>query len=299
MNPISKPLLLPLTCPTISELGNEKTRLVKTPNLVEVSCSAADPSVLVSWGLSCRRLASEQDDAESPGNGLLAKGAIMGCKDGTVYVFHATRNRLASPMSIDAQTFESTVSRPTSPFRLSRHSRPASGSASPSSTVFHQTPFHISPRSRVVSGLSTEQAEAPKNFVDFDDEAEKLKDMLKGKSTRDKVVPEVPPSHSDKAPILSLLSTPSVSDTGVPGSKRKNGPRSLLSATNSPAFTPTSISVPTSPRLLPVISAEGASHGRLSLQCHIIPPRSGPGNSITGMQLIDCNRFLVTVQAQG
>lgn len=153
MDPQPQPLLLPLTFPTISNLGH---RVTKTQNLVETSCSTAAPSVLLSWGLSHRRF-----DAEDSGGGLPANGAVMGCNDGTLYIFLSTPN---------SEDFE------------------PSGSSS--------------------------EAFAPK----------------------------------------------------------------------SPPLT---------------VTDRNSNLQRLSLRCHIIPPRSRPGNAITGMQLIDHNRLLVTLRAQG
>jgi WD repeat-containing protein 7 len=298
MNPVSasKPLLIPLMFPAISEINNGKATISKTSDLVEVSCSAAGPSVLLSWGLSSTlQFKLDDGDTDDP---LLQKGVAMGCQDGSVYLF-AAPNQPASSTStpVDVPNIEVPESPPLSPFRLSRHSRPASLSRSRSPSVFHQSPFYVTPRARVVSGLSTEQAEAPKNFVDFDDEAERLKDILKGKAPRDKKDQDALPDKP--VPSLTLLPVPTTLDAGGLGLKRKSAARSLLSATNSPAFTPTSLSAPTSPRLPSAIQIDTIPSGQLSLRCHIIPPRSGSGNPITGMRLINDNRFLVTLQVQG
>jgi hypothetical protein len=214
----------------------------------------------------------------------------MACEDGTLYIFlpsHKLPDLHAhhpEPMNLSGAHS-----------RLGRQSDLSSGSASPSSSSFvlHQAPFHVSPRSRVVSGVTAEQVEASKNFVDFDDEPDKLMEMLRGKSPRDKAFADAPPVSFDKG----LAPYSYAPDPTTPVLKRRDNPKSLLSATNSPASTlPRSQVTPGTPKVVPVASFSPCN---LSLRCHVIPPYSGPGSPIVGMQILDHTRLLVALQATG
>jgi WD repeat-containing protein 7 len=60
--------------------------------------------------------------------------------------------------------------------------------------------FNVTAKLRVVSGVTAEQVEALKNYVDFEDEQDKLKDILKGRNPRERY---------DNSPNLSLgVATP-------------------------------------------------------------------------------------------
>src|ERR1700728_4349783 len=127
MNPVSQPSLsrVQFTLPSISELANGSEI---PPNPVEISCSKAEPEPfpLLSWGF-----AANAADSVDAGDGLPvpSKGVIMGCNDGTLYVFLPTRQEqpklaYAHPVPVVPPS----SSRPNSVFRLSRHSRAGSRS---------------------------------------------------------------------------------------------------------------------------------------------------------------------------
>lgn len=181
------------------------------------------------------------------------------------------------------------MSRSTSPLRLPRSSYPASSrSTSPSSLTLNQAPFSVTPRSRIVSGITTDPVEAPKNYVDFDDEPDKLKDMLKGRNPRSRAASDV------LSPKLSP--PPSAIEPASSATKRRDDPKSLLSATNSPAFTPMS-SMPASPHQS---SFEPLSNSQnWNLRCHVIPPQTGVSRSISGLRLYDKNRLILVLQETG
>lgn len=113
-------------------------------------------------------------------------GALVGCEDGSLYLFHAVKPSAARAPSMDTPTRNTNPSSSTpssvSPtprhhrrgFRSSRSLSPASAKSSPFS------PFQVT-KSTVVSSVSAEQVEAPKNYVDFEDQQEKLKGMIKNK----------------------------------------------------------------------------------------------------------------------
>ncbi|KAF9468708.1 hypothetical protein BDZ94DRAFT_1304460 [Collybia nuda] len=214
------------------------------------------------------------------------EGVLVGSHDGTLYAFNQSRPTIAV-----GQRSQLYPSRPTSPIRISRNSRGPSRSSTPSITS--PSPFNVTPRSRIVSGVTTERVEAPKNYVDFEDEPEKLKEMLKGRNPRDKLTTSEPdqnrPTPTDKSPASSLLGPPHSS------LKRKSIPKPLISSAQSPS-TANSISSASSP---PDQVFPGTAHD-LSLWCHILPPRSGPGRAVTKVQFLDTtNEYFAALQETG
>ncbi|KIJ60314.1 hypothetical protein HYDPIDRAFT_177510 [Hydnomerulius pinastri MD-312] len=196
---------------------------------------------------------------------------------------------------------------PRSPSHSRRHSRSLH---SPSSLSLNQALMGPSARSRVVSGVSHEQVQAPKNFVDFDDEPDRLKDLLKGNAVNknrerglvdallpsfDKgVVIERSPQISPSSFLPSSTLTPS--NSGV--SKGRDGPNSLLSATASPILTPRSISAPSSPRLVSP-STDKINEDALTLFAHVVPTRCGVGHGISDIVYPEGTGLLVALQESG
>lgn len=277
MNPISTSFTIPLTSAQNFAEGDAPI----VANLVDLSCSNACPSAFKSWG----NWGSVVLDIEEP-NKTPSRGTIMGCQDGTVYLFHPSRRKTRVP---DTQQSEQCQARPTSPLRA------AGGSHTRSSSNASLAPFKVNSRSRIVSGITTEQVEAPKNYVDFDDEPHKLKDMLMGRNPRGRS------SHSDFGDNGNGSDVKSPTDSAkdmLPISpKRGTDPRSLLSATNSPAMTPKQYSTPSSPRDSTLFSVE-PSHD-LALVCHIVPPRSCLGGAVMSIQLLNGNAVFAILTEAG
>ncbi|KIK67043.1 hypothetical protein GYMLUDRAFT_216928 [Collybiopsis luxurians FD-317 M1] len=234
------------------------------------SSSSSFPSsspfqVLASWGLSSA-------DHDSPA------GLILGLQDGSALLLRPSQKQTKTPSSLP------------SPTALSRASLATSRSNSPSGS--HISPFSVTPRSRIVSGITTEQVEAPKAYVDFDDEPDKLKDMLKGRS-----------SHSHRGsfdlhrdnPVIDWK--PSNESSTASGKRRKDAPKSMLSATASPALTPSSISAPPSPRGPAPIQTKLSKD--LELVCHIVPPNVGQKSRVVDIQLLHNNEFCAVLRESG
>lgn len=287
MENASRPFLIPLSLPTSAKLSNGNEDPLEHRDLMESSCSEAQATVLVSWGLSGTELAA-------------SRGAVMGCNDGTVYVFQPSSEARVVPQNsnhsrpislIDADV---TSGRSTPSLRVRRHSRSYAGSRSASPSLgFHQATLNMTPRSQAVSGLSKEKVEALKNHVDFEDEPEKLKEMLKGKGVKDKTVMDSLVPNFEKGLVVEKSPPPPLLVPPGPVSRRKDDARSLLSAANSPPFTP-SLSTPSSPSLVPLESS--TNQYVLCLRCHIIPRRSGV---VSAIQLLDNNRLFVVLQDNG
>ncbi|KAF8984038.1 hypothetical protein BDQ17DRAFT_1260967 [Cyathus striatus] len=280
MNYTSNSFTIPLTFPGIASLRTDSGDVSDARNIMERSIVNTRATVLKYW--------EGPHVHDGPAQDTSSSGAIVGCDDGTLYVFH----RSCQPtIAIEAQSSpvnSQPQSRPKSPLRVPRGS---SRSTSPSTSSFNlsATPFTVTPRSRVVSGISREQVEAPKNYVDFEDEPEKLKDMLKGRSPR--------PSSDTSSERRASLSKSTVSP--VPGNsvlKRKETPKSMLSATNSRAPTPKSFSTSSSPKDGSFVHEH--LH-ELTLRYHTIPSTCSPERAVTDIQFLNGHRFFAALQQTG
>ncbi|KAF7964959.1 hypothetical protein HWV62_1324 [Athelia sp. TMB] len=291
----AKPFWVPLTFPTPAVIPGSTTDGL---DLVEQACSDSEVSAITSWGLS------GVDVVE-------ARGVALGCADGTVYLFHTSQTPSVTETLQQSSRSPSSVSiidvsRPVTPAphsrRPSRSHHAGSRSASPSALAFQHNTFSLTPRAQAVSGLSKQQVEAPKNYVDFDEEQGKLKGMLKGKGIRDKtIVDHLLPSF-DKGVVVDKKEKSTPPPLSMPQktsslAKRKEDARSLLSANTSPSFTPKSLSAPSSPMLV-AQGAPGAhlAGSTLALRCHVYPRRPGAVRALT---LVNDNRLLISMQENG
>ncbi|KAH9922915.1 WD40 repeat-like protein [Fomitopsis serialis] len=249
------------------------------PDPVDWSCSLAVPSCLESWGRSA---------AYSEGS-TSSLSLALGCEDGTFYLFHesvpppqVSRRRSSIESSASRPPRLSNSSRPTSPLRYGGLGVSNSRSGSPSSARSALSPFQVS-RTRAVSSVTTEQAEAPKNYVDFDEETERMKGMLKGKGVREKTPGE-------------LLSPNSERGTSLEKSGEARSPRlRALSPTSS--IKSTSGPPPPSPIITPLDTPTASS--TLSLTCHVFPPKYGYLHAVRAIKPYDSGRYLVCLQEAG
>ena len=178
-----------------------------------------------------------------------------------------------------------------SPSRKSarRSSRSHSRPRTPTSSL---TPFALASRARVVSAISDEQAQAPKNYVDFDEESEKLRELLKG-GIKDSSSTDRPRRSFDRTTPTERRPVQS-KGLASPSGPAPRGEGKLPSRTHSPKLSIISLSsshsTPPSPFSTPY---------QLSLEFHVFPPRSGPGNAVVGLHaLVNC-RHLVCLRSQG
>ncbi|CAK5284382.1 unnamed protein product [Mycena citricolor] len=257
MNPLSPSYTLPLT---FASLGSGHD--------LEWSCSNSRSTVLIS-------LQHNTDDEYQP-----RVCAILGCDDGTVYAFRNSPAYATDPIT------HPNTDPPTLPTRLSPAATQSSRSASP--TTSGRVPFNVSSRSRIVSGITPAQVEAPKNYVDYDDEPEKLKGILKGRTYKDK-------DKERRSPPLSSDSS-SVPASPRHQSKRSDplAPRSLLSATNSPSQSPRSLSRPTSPTV-PSVFHEHVHDWELLY--HIVP--STPPSPVVSILLLEDETLFAVLHRSG
>ncbi len=287
----SKPqssLNVPITFSNLSTLGNQKTR--KAPlDLIQESLTSASPSCITYWDPH-----NPVAPSGSKVDPIPSEGVALGCRDGSVFILRS----IGQPGAVLSLSIPSdSVSSPTGTRRYLGLGRPTSRSASPSSTKSSLSPFHVT-RSRIVSAVSNEQVEAPKNYVDFDDEQEKLRGMLKGKGRSDRR-PSTSGPRSEKDHPAFEKAVQNASNVG--SSLRKDDTMSYLS--NALSRTASTLSLPLSgppsPTLVPAPSPEPSSPTSVNLRCHVFPPHSGPGRAVSSLKLHECGRYISCLNTSG
>ncbi|KAG1899665.1 uncharacterized protein F5891DRAFT_1037747 [Suillus fuscotomentosus] len=282
-------MLLPLTFTAYASIRDASGPPI---NLIESDFNSEQTTSFVSWrtenGL----------DHTAVGN---SKGSI------SIFSFHPTNTPNLDSRARLTITPPSEHNPPTVPSSSPSHSRRHSRSLqSPSSLSFNQVLLNVSARARVVSGVSHEQVEAPKNYVDFEDEPERLKDMLRSNSKHKRTLADSILPSFDRGVVIeqspapnspTLLPTLSNSPSGAAStSKNKDDPRSLLPETNFPTFSPGSSSAPPSPRPL---SPFDGSPSRGIVKASIILEPCGHGNAPSAMRYIETMDLLVVLQESG
>ncbi|KAG6815092.1 hypothetical protein H0H93_011004, partial [Arthromyces matolae] len=231
-------------------------------DILEQSCSRAWPSTIRSWGhVPIARTGIQGELSEG--------GCALGTHEGTMFLFSQTSKEKPVP---ESRSF--ILAEPRTP------SRP--------STPLSPLQFNLNQRARVVSGVTTEQVEAPRNYVDFEEEPEKLKDILQGKQPKDTRERSGTPVEAPKITIRQDSPTPSIA-----GSSHSSITKTLLSATNSATFV-TGTARPYSPREFGI-----ENPNILDLRCHVILPHIGPGARVTRIRPIEDNQKIVVLQEQG
>ncbi|KAI0655440.1 WD40 repeat-like protein [Cubamyces menziesii] len=274
-------LAIPVSLPTRSgqqQPGNEQ--------LLEESFSQSAPSTVVCWGYQ----------PEGEGYTLDEHGIAVGCGDGSVFVLRPSGHAAPPNISVSVPPPLSpteTISSPTSPRRYRGLGHPSSRSASPSSIKSTLSPFQVS-RSRVVSSVSTESAEAPKNYVDFDDEQERLKGMLKGRGNHRRHA-STSRTRSEKDSIPSIQVGGATSGSSL----RREDTRSYLFAALSPSSSTQSLSNPPSPTLVPAASLEPSGASAWRLRCHVFPPHSRVSSAISALKVHEGGRYFSCLHVSG
>ena len=237
------------------------------------SAITSEPTVFTTWGFEDLEHDGDIDELSRK----LPWGAVVGCSDGSIYVFRPDRPKRARRKSTTLAKRRFSGSEATHPphrvppyLSLSR-----SRNASPLSST---TNLAISSsKSRAVSGLSKEQAEAPKNFVDFEDEQERMKGMISDRAVKD---------IKDRSPRTSAAPYES-------HFRRMDDAHSIASFESSS----TMLSPPISPILEP--SYAGKSRKHLVLRTRIIPRDFGTGHSIVSLHVLDNGELFVSLQESG
>jgi len=211
---------------------------------------------------------------------------LVGLEDGTVLLFRTVQKQQVKDY-LKAPVHKARSPSPhASPSRASVRSLMTSRSPSPSG--HSSNPFSVNMRSRIVSGITAEQVEAPKNYVDFDEEADKLKELLKGNAPRERRDSSVGRVTTERKSIIG--------DSEKGNSKRKETPKSLLSAPTSPKLSPSSLSTPSSPKWL---ATSSDTSGNLEMLSHVLLPHSGQGSSVTAIHVFGDLDVMAVLQVSG
>lgn len=299
-------MLVPLTLPTCLHLTAQRG---SQTNVTEQSFIDEQCSSIVAWR-------SEQSSG--------SLGAAVGGKFGSVYLFGTplpgeptskngppSLSRTSFPTPTTTAPSGPRASSPPSSPRSPSHSRRHSGYLqSPSSLSLNQALIKRSASSRVVSGVSREQVQASRSLVDFEDESERLKDLLKSsvvnRPTRERSVVDTLLPSFEKGIVIERTSPlspspflpPSTLTPVSPGSsKGRDDPKSLLSAANSPIFTSRSLSAPPSPHL-PILTDKSEEES-VTLIAHILPPRCGAAHGVADLIVPEGSNLLVSLQESG
>jgi WD repeat-containing protein 7 len=213
------------------------------------------------------------------------EGVALGCEDGTLFLLRQNRHGTSAPISVEKSLLSRSPSRKSARHSSRSHSRPRT----PTSSL---TPFSLASRARVVSAISDEQAQAPKNYVDFDEESEKLRELLKGGAKDSSSIDR--PRRSFDRTIPTERQPVQSKGLASPSGPAPRGEGKLLSGTHSPTA---SITSPPSPHSTP--PSPFCTPHQLSLEFHVFPPRSGPSNAVVALHaLVNC-RHLLCLRSQG
>lgn len=259
---------------------------------LELAASESCPSRLICW-----TEASTIPEQSSTSHSLskqtgFPSGVALCCTDGTLFLFRSLQGPGRIEVTAPPPSYSVEQSRSPSPMRYSGLGISRARSSSPASPSFA---FFQPSKSRIVSGVSTEQVEAPKTSVDYDEEPEKLKDLLKGKGRKDRTSVESRSPVDNSNAVDSASSTPKVHRSQT----QRSNSRTLFSSTLSTTSSIVSLdSPPSTTRSSISQSLEGSVVGSLSLICHIFPP-SGPSQDITAIQAMDGCRYLACLRRSG
>lgn len=277
----------PLLFPVVISRGQE---------VIAEACNKATATTLAAW--------EPLRDGDGP------TSVAMGCKDGSVYIFRHNTTPSSPTDSVVVQ--ESVISakgqRPTSPrlpvtsiSNMARLYGPPSPAASSSSSNYFKTAGvskHASfqpSKSRVQAGISKEQVEAPKSYVNYEEEPAKLKSLLKTRDPKDRSLID------SLMPTLSIGQHQRTSSSDTHSQKLEH--RSSYSQISTTQVSSTSTSPPASPAAttavrFPHITNDAFSDG-LKLWIHTFPPRFGQGRAVTALEYMEDGAILASLQECG
>lgn len=187
-----------------------------------------------------------------------ASGAALGCAEGSIFLLHPTEPG-ASYISLSSSPV------PSSPALLPLPSPPLTDNSPRSSRLLN--PFSISTRVAAAVSVSKEQAEAPKNYVDFDPEQEKLAALIQ------------------KPPTGAVASLRKQADTD-------EGPSSTRASSRAQSPAPTKSVLPTE-----IASPSSSTFPRLAPSARIYPRRVG--HAVTTLHALEDASTLVALQTCG
>jgi len=274
------------------------------PVVIPITVSGASLEESASTSTATKLLSWSTTDAK-------AGGVALGCEDGSIYLFlpksswdPVDRNSGPKVCLEQATTLPrlSQSPRPATPPQVLQASSPVpSNGATPYrvTTALHG-PF-LPSKSRIQAEVSKEQVEAPKNYVDYDDEPAKLKSLLKGKGLVKErgVIDSIIPKFERNIHLGRQSAGKNIHLT-----LDKEDVKSYMSTGNSsPSWTPRSLSPvlgsPPSSAVPSLIRTADDPSGSLRLVAHIFPPRFGQGRKIIGLEALEGGLLVVSLQECG
>lgn len=171
------------------------------PYNIENTCKNGQPSTPLTSVRNAQPTCMENWTRVVEDGGQVYRMVMIGCEDGSLYVFRTQDPPPSTPRDTASSIPPVVVQPPATKNASSPSGTPPPHHPSMAMGSQNSTFWKVSPRPRAVSGVNVEQAQAPKNYVDFDDEPDKLKDLLKGKnpmtktqsdSSSEKTIPAIP-----------------------------------------------------------------------------------------------------------
>lgn len=299
-------LIIPIALPAFRN-QNAKGAGLDTTKVIDLSFVSGKPCALATWGFTPQL---EDIPPPLPDQQMAPlRGASIGCEDGSVYILHpklGAKTDLISPAQLTFELADTLLhTRPSSPSVISHLGRNPSAFSSQSSLKSVTSPFHLS-KSRIVSGVTTEAVEAPKNYVDFEEEQEKLKGLLgrKGPVKGGHLADGVFAPFEKNVPIGGYPVQPLTATTAEiqPRKSVKKKPEIRVhpsSHSRTPSHPINSTSTPTSPTTGAPYSHPPGNIYSLYLRSHTFPSRFGPGRAVSHLLVDEFQRYIVCLQENG
>jgi hypothetical protein len=296
-------VIIPIALPALRD-RNVKGPGFDTTKAIELSFASGKPCALATWGFT-----PQFEDIPSPPQDQQTaplRGTFIGCEDGSVYLFHpklGVKTDLISPAQFNFELTDTPLhTRPSTSSGISHLGRNSSAFSSQSSLKSTTNPFHLS-RSKIVSGVTTDAVEAPKNYVDFEEEQEKLKGLLKHKGpTKERHLMDAVFSSFEKNISFDNYPVPSLSTTttGIqPRKSIKKNSESLVrpsAHSRTPSHPNNSTTSPTT--YLPHLHTSGDIYS-LYLRSHTFTSRFGPDKAISQLLVDETQRYVICLQMNG
>lgn len=265
----------------------------------------SETTALVSWGYT-----DSDTEIEELKSTVMKKplwGTVAGFSNGSLVIFHPDHSR-SSKQKAARPGYERALPSGDSghlPNRRPAHlALPHSRTTSPSASKTSLTAISSS-KSRAVSGLSKEQAEAPKSYVDFEEEQERMKEMLGDRAVRDRTMVDGLKPQLDQGVVFEKSPRSSrvfkVQPPQEPSSRRPDDARSVASVDSSTSMTPMSIlSPPLSPTLGPSKSYMCVDDQKPLLpKVRILPRDFGFGHGVADIKILDEGELFLVLQESG
>ncbi|EJD50966.1 hypothetical protein AURDEDRAFT_112046 [Auricularia subglabra TFB-10046 SS5] len=194
-----------------------------------------------------------------------ASGVALGCADGSIFLFHPAEPG-TSHVSLNGSPT------PGSPALLPLPGPPSTTDSSPRSSRM-ANPFSLAPSRApaATAAVSREQAEAPKNYVDFDPEQEKLQALIQQKAPA--------------ASAAALLARKHDTDEGPSSTRASSRAQSPVPAAHRHALSTAPPATSPFPYVAPI--------------ARVYPPRVGSAHGVSVLRTLEDAVTLVSLQESG